>query len=83
MQITLKLYATLAKYLPEGTEKNRIMIDIEKDTTAYNIIDQYNIPREMARLVLLNGIYLQPEERDTSKFKEGDTFAIWPPVAGG
>ncbi len=83
MQITLKLYATLGKYLPEGSEKNRINIDVSEDTTAYNIIDQYNIPKEMAHLVLLNGIYLQPEERDTSKFKEGDTLAIWPPIAGG
>ncbi len=83
MQITLKLYATLGKYLPEGSEKNRINIDVSEDATAYKIIDQYNVPREMAHLVLLNGIYLQSEERDMSKFKEGDTLAIWPPVAGG
>ena len=83
MQITLKLYATLGKYLPEGSKKNRINIDVSEDATAYNIIAQCNVPREMAHLVLLNGIYLQPEERDMSKFKEGDTLAIWPPVAGG
>ena len=83
MQITFKLYATLTDYLPERTDKHAIKIDIADNTTALQLIDRFKVPREMAHLVLLNGIYLSPEERKTRTFNEGDTLAIWPPVAGG
>jgi len=83
MQITLKLYATLTSYLPEEADKHSIKIEVDDDTTAFKIIDQFNVPREMAHLVLLNGVYMQPEGRDTPTINDGDTLAIWPPVAGG
>ena len=83
MQITFKLYATLTDYLPENADKHAVKLDITENTTAFQIIDRFKVPREMAHLVLLNGVYLQPEERATRTFKEGDTLAVWPPVAGG
>jgi sulfur-carrier protein len=83
MQITLKLYATLSDYLPEGSIKHRTVLDIANKDTAYDVIERYHVPRERAHLVLLNGIYLTPEQREQATFKEGDTLAIWPPVAGG
>jgi molybdopterin converting factor small subunit len=33
--------------------------------------------------VLLNGVYLDTDERGTTNFSDGDTLAVWPPVAGG
>jgi molybdopterin synthase sulfur carrier subunit len=83
MQITLKLYATLAEYLPEDAKKHRILLDISDKETAYHVMERYNVPRERAHLVLLNGVYLTPEQREQPTFKEGDTLAVWPPVAGG
>lgn len=83
MQITFKLYATLSDYLPEDADNHAVKLDVGENTTALQIIDQFKVPREMAHLVLLNGIYLNPEERSTRFFNEGDTLAIWPPVAGG
>ncbi len=83
MQITFKLYATLTDYLPERLDKHAVKVDIPENATAWQIIDQFKVPRAMAHLVLLNGVYLAPEERNTRTFKEGDTLAVWPPVAGG
>ncbi len=83
MDITFKLYAGLSQYLPEGSVRNAINLNITTSETAYSIIDKFNIPRESAHLVLLNGVYLDVEEREHFSFKEGDTLAIWPPVAGG
>ncbi len=83
MQITLKLYATLSEHLPEGSIKHRTVLDITDEETAYGVIERYHVPRERAHLVLLNGVYLTPEQRDQTTFKEGDTLAVWPPVAGG
>ena len=83
MQITLKLYATLSGYLPEGSTKHRTVLDIPDEETAYGVIERVHVPRERAHLVLLNGVYLTPEQREQPTFKEGDTLAVWPPVAGG
>ena len=83
MQITLKFYAALSEYLPEGSQKHRITLDISDKETAYGVIERYQVPRERAHLVLLNGVYLTPEQCEQTTFKEGDTLAVWPPVAGG
>jgi sulfur-carrier protein len=83
MEITLKLYAGLSQYLPENSEKHAIQINISPSETAFSILEKFNVPKESAHLVLLNGVYIEPEERDKTNFKEGDTLAAWPPVAGG
>lgn len=83
MEITLKLYASLGQYLPESAEKHCTKVGVSSTETAFSILDRFNVPKESAHLVLLNGIYLQPEEREMPKFKDGDTLAVWPPVAGG
>lgn len=83
MHITFKLYATLTDYLPERTDKHSIQLDIPESTTPNQLIDRFNVPRAMAHLVLLNGIYMHPSERDSANLKNGDILAIWPPVAGG
>ena len=83
MEITFKLYAGLIQYLPENSVKHAIQLEISSSETALSIIDKFKVPKESAHLVLLNGVYLEPEEREKPIFKEGDTLAVWPPVAGG
>ncbi|MGB9149478.1 MAG: MoaD/ThiS family protein, partial [Burkholderiales bacterium] len=38
---------------------------------------------EWVHLVLLNGVYVYPPERQTTRLRDGDALAIWPPIAGG
>ena len=83
MEITLKLFATLSEYLPTGSEKHRTVLDISDEETAYTVIDRCQVPRERAHLILLNGVYLTPEQREQPTLKDGDTLSVWPPVAGG
>ncbi len=83
MEITFKLYATLSQYLPEEADKHAIKLTISDSDTAYTLLDKFSVPRESAHLVLLNGIYLEPEARENMHFSDGDTLAVWPPVAGG
>ena len=83
MQITLKLYATLGGYLPEGAFENTVSVDVPADASLNSIIDTYRVPRELTHLVLVNGIFFPRSDRDRSMLKEGDAVAIWPPIAGG
>ena len=83
MQIQLKLYATLSDLLPPEAVNNAVTIEVDETTTPHQVIDQFNVPRPKAHLVLINGIYIEPENRDDALFKAGDTLVIFPPVAGG
>jgi len=83
MKITLKLYATLSDYLPDGALHNAIEVDVPERTSPSHVIDRYQLPPKLAHLVLINGIFTPPGERDTMVLRDGDTLAIWPPIAGG
>jgi sulfur carrier protein ThiS len=83
MKLALKLFAGLGEYLPADAKQNAILIDASEHDCVLDVVAKYNIPQDMIHLVLLNGVYLHPEERSTVVFTEGDTLAIWPPVAGG
>ena len=83
MKIAVKLYASLTDHLPDGAVDHRVEIDVPDNVTPHQVIDRFRVPREQAHLCLLNGVYLEPSERDRPMFKEGDTLAVWPPVAGG
>lgn len=83
MQITIKLFALLAKYLPDGAEKNQLDIAVAEDATVQEVIHGLSLPSEHCHLVLVDGVYVAPSDRETLVLKEGQALAIWPPVAGG
>ncbi len=83
MDITLKLYATLSPFLPEGAKKNQINIKVKDGATVLNILNTYQVPKEKCHLILINGNHTPLENADQKTLQPGDTLAIWPPVAGG
>ena len=83
LKITLKLFAGLSEYLPDGAYRNAVEVVLDSEKSISQVIEQFKVPAEEAHLVLVNGVYCAPPDRDQSKLKEGDTLAIWPPVAGG
>lgn len=84
MRITFKLYASLTEYLPaEARYGNLVTLDVSPEATVADIIAPYNLPQKLVHLVLINGVYVPPEERLSRTLVEGDVLAIWPPIAGG
>ncbi len=83
MKLRVKLYASLKPYLPEGTPKNEADIEIPRGASVQSVLDGFNMPEGLYKLVLVNGIFIYPEERASRCFVEDDVLAIWPPVAGG
>ena len=83
MKITLKLFAGLSEYLPDGAYRNSVEVDLDSEQSISQVIKQFKVPAEKVHNVLVNGVYCAPADRDQNKLKEGDTLAIWPPVAGG
>ena len=84
MRITFKLYAGLTQYLPqEARVSNAMALDVPEDATIAQIVAPFNMPPKLVHLVLVNGVYVYPEQRAARTLVEGDVLAIWPPVAGG
>ncbi len=83
VRITLKLFATLSAYLPEGAKRNQIGLEIPSGTIVDDLIEPFHMPPKLVSLVVVNGEILLPHERASRRLKEGDVLAIWPPVAGG
>jgi sulfur carrier protein ThiS len=84
MRITFKLYASLTQHLPaEARQGNQVSLDVPDSTPIAKIIEPFGMPPKLVHLVLVNGVYVPPEERLTFVPRDGDVVAIWPPIAGG
>jgi sulfur-carrier protein len=84
MKITLKLFASLTDYLPADARRSNIVeLDVSEGASILQIIEPFGLPMKLVHLVLVNGHYINPEDRATRTLAEGDVLAIWPPIAGG
>ena len=84
MRITFKLFAQLTDYLPvEARHTNVIELDVAPEASISQIIEPYGMPPKLVHLVLVNGVFVPPEQRATRTLQDGDVLAIWPPIAGG
>lgn len=73
--ISLKLFATLAKRMPEDSNQ----YPISPGTTVRDIVDRLNLTEAEAKLIFVNNkrAFL------TSVLNDGDRLGIFPPVGGG
>ncbi len=82
-QVTVKLFASLGDYLPSGAKAHATSLDVNQDATIMSALKVLKVPQQQCHLVLLNGIFVPPSKRQSASISEGDTIAVWPPVAGG
>lgn len=83
MEVTVKLFAALGKYLPPNAKYNEVQMDIADGTSVSQLMRQLDLPHELTHLVMINGIYINPSDQDHTLFSPGDEFAVFPPLAGG
>ncbi len=83
MQINIEFYASLMKYLPPGKSRFRREVKVDDGLLLGNLIEQFHIPPQMAHIVLVNGRFVEVEQRAERVLVENDVVSIWPPVAGG
>lgn len=83
MHVTVKLYATLSDYLPSGSKNNRVELDVAEAVSVQEVLQQFALPPKLTHLVLVNGVFIPPEERPKTALRDADVLAVWPPIAGG
>lgn len=84
MKIVFKLYASLTQYLPAPSRyDNRLPLELPEGSSIAQVIEPFGLPQKLVHLVLVNGVYVPPEQRLSHVLSDGDVLAIWPPIAGG
>ena len=84
MRVTFKLFAMLQDYLPlEARTNNALALVLPEGTTIQQVIERFALPQKSCHLVLIDGNFVPPAERASRPLKDGETLAIWPPIAGG
>ena len=83
MNISIEFYASLMKYLPPGRSRFRRDIKVEDGLPLNRLIESFHISPAEAHIVLVNGKYVNADQRESRELAEGDVVSIWPPVAGG
>ncbi|MEE8435487.1 MAG: MoaD/ThiS family protein, partial [bacterium] len=58
-------------------------LEVEEGTRPVDLIQRFEIPREMAHLVMIDGYHLLPDEVENRVLQPGEVLAIFPPIAGG
>ncbi|MBI3987985.1 MAG: MoaD/ThiS family protein [candidate division NC10 bacterium] len=81
MKIELRLFATLRRYLPPGSERGKVLLDLQDGLTVEGLIERLGIPPELAELTVVNGRTLERDLKE--KLRDGDVVSIFPPIAGG
>lgn len=80
MRIMIKLYVTLRRFAPDGTEIGDAFEVHHEGTTISELIQQLGITIEQAKIVMVNG---QRVVDMNSKLAENDLVVIFPAVGGG
>ncbi|MCU7853606.1 MAG: MoaD/ThiS family protein [Candidatus Thiodiazotropha sp. (ex Monitilora ramsayi)] len=83
VNVEFKLFASLMVYLPADAKKHSVSVKLPKKTTIFELMDKFKVPHEQAHLVVRNGEFVPPSQRNTYQLQDGDVIALWPPVAGG
>lgn len=79
MQVEVRLFATLARFLPPGSRDGAGVVDLDPGATVRRLMERLGIPAEMSRIVLVNGQDVEDDER----LQPGDVVDVFPPLAGG
>ena len=79
MKVEVTLFATLADFLPAGTEGDHAVIDVQDGSTIADLVRALGIPDTFPWIALVNG-----EESDaTRRLVARDAVTLFPPLAGG
>lgn len=82
-KVTLKLFALLGRHLPPGSVANATEVEIPDGSDIGALIARFALSEKDCHLVLLNGAFVPPDSRTSTRLSPGDTVSIWPPIGGG
>lgn len=79
MKVRLRLFATLADYLPPDADGDGITLELPDGARVSDVLARLRIPERVPFLSVVNG----HEVEDPHPLYDGDELAIFPPLSGG
>ncbi len=79
MRVEVRLFATLAAFLPPDGRDGAAELEIPEGSTVADVTRRLGIPPDLARVVLVNGRDMGAEAPLAGR----DVVIIFPPLAGG
>ncbi len=74
MKLEIKLFASLQKFMP-----NVQKVELNDNCTVLELLEKIGINSSEVAITLVNGRHVQFDQ----KLHDGETVAIFPPIAGG
>jgi molybdopterin converting factor small subunit len=74
MKLEIKLFASLQKFMPNAEK-----VELNDNCTVLELLDKIGINSSEVAITLVNGRHVQLDQ----KLHDGETVAIFPPIAGG
>ena len=79
MRVEVRLFATLARYLPKPSQGGSTDLDVAEGSVVADVAVALGIPVDLPRIVVVNG-----EDADEGRrLHAGDVVTLFPPLAGG
>ena len=79
MRIEVRLFATLAHYLPTDAEAGSTHLDVVEGSSVGDVAGALGIPADLSRIILVN----DQDADEGRRLGEGDVVTLFPPLAGG
>ena len=79
MKITLRLYATLTKFLGDHSSGTPVEMEIPAGSTLQSLVILLKLPPEEVKITFVNGIICELDKQ----LQDGDEVGIFPPIGGG
>jgi len=80
LNIEVRLFASLRRYLPSSASGTSARMDMPAGATIADVFEKLGIPAGAAHLTLVNG---SQESNTDRQLEDGCTLSVFPPVAGG
>lgn len=79
MRVGVRLFATLAAFLPPDSRAGAVVLDVPEGSTARDVIRRLGIPADVERVLLVNGQTADPAR----PLAVDDVITLFPPLMGG
>ena len=79
MRVEVRLFATLAAFLPPESRNGSTALDVPDGSTVRDVVRRLGIPTDLERVTLVNGDNIAPEQA----LRDGDVVTVFPPLVGG
>lgn len=79
MRVEVRLFATLARYLPPDHHAGSAIVEVADGSTVADLAEALGIPASFSRIALVN----DREADEDQPLGAGDVVTLFPPLAGG